>query len=229
MCFFEEKMKKKTKKESHKKKWETILQDTKKRDKHGQTKCKKCPTKKGNRQNYSYGEVKRKQKKKVLQKCTRTHNKNIVKRFLVGKTKRQQKTKKFFFKRAARRKQRENTERQKREQVDSGRTRWKIKRQGRHSKKNKVEKVFWCGNSEEIKKKKCQNEPAQIFKEKSLFCWKKKEGIFRPLKINKKCKQMRNLFFFKKKTRVCIKRFFEKKKTFFFTCCFSFFFKKRRM
>ena len=75
----------------------------------------------------------------------------------------------IIFKRAARRKQRENTERQKREQVDLGRTTGKIKRQRRHSKKEKVEKVFRCGNSEEIKKKKCQNEPVQIFKEKSLF------------------------------------------------------------
>ena len=58
-----------------------------------------------------------------------------------------------IFKRAARRKQRENTERQKREQVDLGRTRGKIKRQWRHSKKENVENVFWGGNSEEIKKK----------------------------------------------------------------------------
>ena len=54
--------------------------------------------------------------------------------------------------------------------MDLGRTTGKIKRQRRHSKKEKVEKVFWCGNSEEIKKnRKCQNEPAQIFKEKSFL------------------------------------------------------------
>ena len=67
-----------------------------------------------------------------------------MKRFLVEKTKRQQKTKKKeHFKRAAMRKQRENTERQKREKVDSGITRGKIKRQRRHSKRENDEKVFW--------------------------------------------------------------------------------------
>ena len=44
------------------------------------------------------------------------------------------------------------------EQVDLGKTRGKIKRQRRHSKWENVEKVFWSGNSEEIKKRKCQNE-----------------------------------------------------------------------
>ena len=38
--------------------------------------------------------------------------------------------------------------------MDLGRTRGKIKRQRRHSKRDNVEKVFWCGNSEETKKKK---------------------------------------------------------------------------
>ena len=54
MCFFEEKrMKKETKKESHKK-TRNYFSRHKKKTKHGQTKSKKkCPTKKGNRQNYS--------------------------------------------------------------------------------------------------------------------------------------------------------------------------------
>ena len=77
-----------------------------------------------------------------MQKCTRTQHNNFVKRFLTEKTKRQQKTK-HKFKRAVTRKQRQNTERQKKkEQVYSERTKGKIKRQGRHSKKENVEKVF---------------------------------------------------------------------------------------
>ena len=87
-----------------------------------------------------------------MQKCTKTQQKHCEKVFGWENKETTKDKEKRIFKRAARRKQRENTERQKREQVDLGRTTGKIKRQRRHSKKEKVEKVFRCGNSEEIKK-----------------------------------------------------------------------------
>ena len=54
--------------------------------------------------------------------------------------------------------------------MDLGRTRGKIKRQGRHSKSDNVEKVFWCGNSEETKKK------GSVKMSKHKFSMKKKTG-----------------------------------------------------
>ena len=86
--------------------------------------------------------------------------------------------------------------------MDLGRTRGKIKRQRRHSKKEKVEKVFWCGNSEELKKKGNVKMSQHKFSKKKVFSAEKKnrkEYFALSKKKNKKCKQMRNTFFQKKK------------------------------
>ena len=100
--------------------------------------------------------------------------------------------------------------------MDLGRTRGKIKRQRRHSKRENVEKVFWGGNSEEIKKKRqCQNEPTQMFQEKVFSdgknCERNTKEYF-ALSKKTKWKQMRNTFFFQK--RVCKKEKSNKGKTF---------------
>ena len=88
-----------------------------------------------------------------MQKCTRTQNNNFVKRFLTEKTKRQQKTAAQILKGGKEKATTKHRETIKKEQVYSGRIKGKIKRQGRHSKKENVEKVFLGGNSEEINKK----------------------------------------------------------------------------
>ena len=95
--------------------------------------------------------------------------------------------------------------------MDLGRTRGKIKRQRRHSKSDNVEKVFWCGNSEENKKK------GSVKMSKHKFSMKKKKedrkkhkGIFRPFKKIKKWKQMRSFFLFQSKRSFFLKK---KKKT----------------
>ena len=69
-----------------------------------------------------------------------------MKRFLVEKTKRQQKTKKkekILKGRQGESNEKTPRDKKKREQVDLGRTRGKIKRQRRHSKRDNVEKVFF--------------------------------------------------------------------------------------
>ena len=151
-----------------------------------------------------------------MQKCTRTQNKNFVKRFLVEKrdNKRQRKKKKFQKggKEKAMRKHRETKKR------TSGFR--KNKRKNKEAKKTlckkeNVEKVFWSGNSEELQKRKCQNEPTQIFKGKKVFSDEKKN--------RKKEKTQRNISPFQKdqkvetngkifQKKVCKKGFFSKKK-----------------
>ena len=70
-------------------------------------------------------------------------------------------------------------------------------------KKENVEKVFWSGNSEELKKRKCQNEPTQIFKRKKVFSdektgrRRKHKGIFRPFKKIKKWHQKNSVIIFR--------------------------------
>ena len=84
--------------------------------------------------------------------------------------------------------------------MDLGRTRGKIKRQGRHSKSDNVEKVFWCGNSEETKKK------GSVKMSKHKFSMKKKN--------RKTEKTQRNISPFQKNQKVETneKYFFQKKK-----------------
>ena len=81
-------------------------------------------------------------------------------------------------------------------------------------KKENVEKVFWSGNSEEIKKGSVQMSQHKFSKEKKSFLMEKKtgrrrkhKGIFRPFKKIKKWKQMGTTFFSKK---ICKKCFFLK-------------------
>ena len=84
--------------------------------------------------------------------------------------------------------------------MDLGRTRGKIKRQRRHSKRDNVEKVFWCGNSEETKKKEVSKWVNTNFRlKKKTGRQKKHKGIFGPFKKITKWKQVRSIFSKKKK------------------------------
>ena len=75
--------------------------------------------------------------------------------------------------------------------MDLGKTKGKIKRQRRHSKWEDVEKVFWCGNSEEIKKR-------SVKMSKHKFSMKKKTG--------RKKKTQRNMSPFQNKSKSGNKR-----------------------
>ena len=143
--------------------------------------------------------------------------------------------KKRNYKRAARRKQRENTERQKKSGFGKNKRKKKEAKKTLCKKEN-VEKVFWCGNSEELQKGSVKMNQHKSSKEKKSFLMKKKtgrrrkhKGIFRPVKRSKsgqnflnlekreKQKKNRNCRTRTKKVNVQTKNTWDyKKETFFF-------------
>ena len=172
-CFFFQKKewKRKPKRRVTKKKTRNYFSRHKRKPKHGQTKCRKVPNKKKKQTKLFLRWSKKTEKERFAEVYKDTQQKHCEKVFDWENKETTKDKEKRIFKRAARRKQRENTERQKREQVDLGRTTGKIKRQRRHSKKEKVEKVFWCGNSEEIKKKEMSEwASTNCQRKQSLFC-----------------------------------------------------------
>ena len=118
-------MKKKTKKgESQKKKRETIFQDTKKRQNTDKQNVKKVPNKKRKETKLFLRWSKKKTEKESFAEVYKdTKQKNCEKRFLIEKTKRQQKTKKKHLKGRQGESNEKTPRDKKREQVDLGRTR----------------------------------------------------------------------------------------------------------
>ena len=182
--------------------------------------AKKCPARKET-DNAEYFVNRRKQKKKVLQKGTRTHNIYCVKLFLIETTKDKEKE---IEKRTARRKQRENTERQKMK-TSGFRKNKKKKETSKTSKRENVEKVFWCENSGEMKKGSVKMSKHKFSMKKSFLKKKtrskrKHKGIFHLFRIKIiKRKPMSNFFlilFFQKKSVYVKGDFFLRTKTFVF-------------
>ena len=156
-----------------------------------------------------------------MQKGTRTHNIYCVKLFLIETTKDKEKE---IEKRTARRKQRENTERQKMK-TSGFRKNKKKKETSKTSKRENVEKVFWCENSGEMKKGSVKMSKHKFSMKKSFLKKKtrskrKHKGIFHLFRIKIiKRKPMSNFFlysFFSKEECVCKRRFFLRTKTFVF-------------